>query len=93
VTGELIEAEKYTPPAKSKGPIIVTDIAPFVSPIDGSVISGRASMRDHMRQHGVTHTQDYANTWQEQAKERADPRRGRAGRIEALRRAIERGAR
>lgn len=32
---------------------VIRDIEPFVSPIDGSVVSGRRQRRDHMRAHGV----------------------------------------
>lgn len=32
---------------------IVPDIQPFVSPIDGKVVSGRAAKREHMKRHEV----------------------------------------
>lgn len=32
---------------------IVPDIEPFISPIDGKVVSGRAQKREHMRRHDV----------------------------------------
>lgn len=49
------------------------DIAPFVSPVDGSVISGRAAMREHFKQHGVTNVADYnkpGGEWERKGKER-----------------------
>ena len=41
------------PPRRGGGLQIVSDIEPFISPIDRSVIGGRAQKRDHMRAHGV----------------------------------------
>lgn len=36
-------------------PAVRDDIAPFVSPIDGSMINSQSALRDHMGQHGVVH--------------------------------------
>lgn len=36
-----------------RGPYIVPDIEPFISPIDGKVVDGRAAKREHMRRHDV----------------------------------------
>lgn len=47
---------KFSKPLEKKtrsGPYVVPDIEPFVSPIDGKVVSGRAQKRDHMRRHDV----------------------------------------
>lgn len=44
------EAHRYRP---NKSAMIMPDIDPFVSPIDKSVIGGRAARREHMRKHGV----------------------------------------
>ena len=49
-----------------KGPAVVSDSAPtiqgdlpdFVSPIDGSVVHGRAGLRDHCARHNVVPTVD-----------------------------------
>ncbi len=38
---------------KGTGPFVMPDIAPFVSPIDYSVISSRSQLRDHERKHKV----------------------------------------
>lgn len=57
------------------GGIIIGDIEPFVSPVDGSLISSRSVLRDHMRQHGLAHTQDYSapgGYWDRAQKARAD---------------------
>ena len=36
------------------------DIEPFVSPLDGSVISDRKQMREHMQRHGVVHASEFS---------------------------------
>jgi hypothetical protein len=71
------------------------DIEPFVSPIDGRVISGRAALRDHNKQHNVTNVADYKETWAKAEKERERFYRGGKGydrerRIEHIKRAYER---
>jgi hypothetical protein len=38
---------------RSGGLQVIPDIEPFISPLDGSVVSGRRQRRDHMRAHGV----------------------------------------
>lgn len=52
--------------------MIMGDIEPFISPVDGSVISSRSVLRQHMKQHGLAHTDDYANTWEKSKQARAD---------------------
>lgn len=58
--GKLVEKHLAAPlaaPLASNGtPAILGDIEPFVSPIDGSVITGRAALRAHCQQHGVVPT-------------------------------------
>jgi hypothetical protein len=44
--------------ALSEAPAIRDDIAPFVSPIDGTVISSQSALREHMGKHGVVHTHE-----------------------------------
>jgi hypothetical protein len=46
------------------------DIPEFVSPVDGSVITGRAALREHNKRHNVTNVADFTNQWANQAKER-----------------------
>lgn len=55
-----------------RGGMILGDIEPFVSPVDGSIISSRSVLRHHMRQHGLAHTDDYTETWKRKRQERAD---------------------
>ncbi len=83
---------------RSSGLTIMPDLQPFVSPVDGSVISGRAAMRDHFKQHGVTNVADYKNEWADKAKERerfygGDTTFDRERRIEHVKRAYEKHSR
>jgi hypothetical protein len=39
-------------------PLVVGDIQPFVSPIDGTVIGSRSTMRRYMKQHDLVHVDD-----------------------------------
>lgn len=39
--------------ARGAGPMIMADISPFRSPVDNSVIQGRASLREHNRRNDV----------------------------------------
>ena len=51
VDGKLVEKgsdEHY----ESLGPMVMPDIAPYKSMIDGSMITSRSVHRDHLRQHG-----------------------------------------
>ena len=51
VNGELVEKgskEHY----ESLGPMVMPDIQPYKSMIDGSMITSRSVHRDHLRQHG-----------------------------------------
>lgn len=47
------------------------DLPDFVSPVDGSIVHGRRSLRDHNKRNNVTNAADYTNEWEEKAKERA----------------------
>ena len=44
--------------AASGAAAVLGDIPEFVSPIDGSVVSGRAGLREHCRRHDVVLTED-----------------------------------
>lgn len=46
------------------------DIEPFVSPVDGTLITGRAALREHNKRHNVTNVADFKNEWANKAKER-----------------------
>lgn len=52
---------KGTEPVDSstrRGPAVMGDLPDFISPIDGSVVHGRAGMRDHCARHNVVPTSD-----------------------------------
>lgn len=77
--------------------MVMGDIEPFKSPVDGTIITGRAAMRDHFKQHGVTHVSDYNSPgghWDKMKAKREQhftPGAGfdRERRIEHIKRAIE----
>lgn len=53
------------------GLIIMPDIPDFVSPVDGSIVHGRRSLRDHNKRNNVTNAADFTKEWENAAKERA----------------------
>lgn len=55
----------------SFGLIVMPDIPDFVSPVDGSIVHGRRSLREHNKRNNVTNAADFTNEWKEKAKERA----------------------
>lgn len=78
--------------------MIMPDLEPFVSPVDGKVISGRAALREHDKRHGTTNIADFKETWAKAAEKRAQmytPGAGfdRARRIEAIKAAYEKHSR
>lgn len=91
-TGKLVPAEEYVRP-RSKSAYVMEDIKPFVSPVDGTVISSRPHLEAHNRRHGVTNSADYSK---EYLKSRADQRvkqqtrEGRQERVNLIRSALER---
>lgn len=55
--------------------LIIGDIEPFISPVDGTRISSRSHLREYMRQHGLAHTEDYnkpGGFWEKKRQARAD---------------------
>jgi hypothetical protein len=51
--------EKGTEPQRERnGPTIMPDLPDVISPIDGTVIHGRAGLRDHCARHNVVPTAD-----------------------------------
>jgi hypothetical protein len=52
-------------------------IDPYLSPIDGSVITGRTSLREHCKVHNVVLAEEYGTAgWEDAAKKRADHSQG-----------------
>lgn len=68
-TGKLIPREEYCA-HKDGYPAIQGDIEPFVSPVDGSVISSRSRLRAHNARHGVTDSRDYSDAFLRARSER-----------------------
>lgn len=88
--------EKHLVPRETpNAPMILPDIQPFESPITREVISSRNKLKAHMRQHGVTHANDYSNEWYEKksaerhAAMHGQTREDKQQRIEALKHALE----
>lgn len=73
---------------------IMTDIEPFKSPVDGTIVSGRRALRDHNKRNNVTNAADFKETWEKARKEResfysGESKYDRAARIDALKHAWE----
>lgn len=50
--GELVYAsEEFYPAASPDAPMVMNDIAPYQSQIDGTMITSRSQHRSHLRQH------------------------------------------
>lgn len=57
INGRLYErGVDVIPEEPRRGPTVMGDLPDFVSPIDGTVVSGRAGMREHCRKHDVVPT-------------------------------------
>ncbi len=67
---DLVPENEYYEEPTEKGPLVVGDIPDHVSPVTGEVIHGRASMRRHMKEHGLAHADDFKEHWKTKAKER-----------------------
>lgn len=89
--------EVYDQQTRERGVLVMGDIEPFVSTVDGSIITSRSHLREHMKQHGVTNAADYnkpGGYWDKARQRRADFLAGKsnpdsAKRIEQIKRAIE----
>lgn len=75
-------------------PSVLRPIDPFVSPVDGSVISDRSHLRAHNKRHGVTNVRDYGEGWFERrgkekyAESQGTTRVAKKERIEAIKHAL-----
>jgi len=56
----LPEGVEYSGHRRSLAPAIISDTEAFVSPIDNTVVRGRAAMREHCAKHDVVPTADLA---------------------------------
>lgn len=73
-TGKLVEVPRVRVHV-SDAPVVVGDIEPFVSPVDHSIITGRRSLRDHQKAHGVAQHGEYGEDNGRAYFERADRQR------------------
>ena len=74
-TGKLVEvstARRRPPP---DAPVVIGDLEPFKSPIDGKLIGSRRELRQHNREHGVTQNQEYGENAGEAYFERKNQER------------------
>lgn len=86
ITLELIPRDEYVPPKEARH-FIFNDLQPFVSPIDGSVISDRRQYRNHCDKHGVRPASEFPpEHYAQKAKEREAHYKGQSSPQEALKR-------
>ena len=52
------------------GVLAVGDLPDFISPVDGSIVNGRAGLREHDRRNGTTNVADYTETWAKRQAQR-----------------------
>jgi len=52
VKGEAILADEYVPTLPD-APMVMGDIAPYTSMVDGRLITSRSKHREHLREHGM----------------------------------------
>ena len=94
IDGKLVPKEEYYGDnTRSQAPMFMPDIEPFVSPIDGQVITTRPMLKRHNKAHGVTNTADYSKEFLDgRRKERAATadKAGTAERIDLIKQAIHR---
>lgn len=88
-TGEMDEVS-FKP--REYGQLVVGDLEDFVSPVDGTVVHGRAGLREHDRRNGTTNIADYKETWAKNMEKRAAFSQGQlpdSKRTESVRNAFE----
>ena len=93
--GKMIE-KHLAPQRGPSGVMIIPDIQPFKSPITGEIISSRNKMKHHMKEHGVTRSEDYSQAYYDKAAAAraasmaCNTQADRQDRIETLKHALER---
>lgn len=83
---------------KNRGVLVCPDIEPFKSIVDGTIITGRAALREHNLRNNVTFTEDYREEWKAKQKIRnamytGDKNFDRKRRVEHIVRAVEKHTR
>ncbi len=83
-TGQMIPIDEGARQA-ARSPTIQGDILSFVSPVDGSVITDRAQLREHNKRNNVVNASEFTpEFYAGKAKERADFYAGRKSPAESL---------
>lgn len=72
-TLELVPAEDYHPRMEVNAPMVMPDIQPYRSMVDGSEISSRSQHRSHLRQHRLVEVGNETKALMSQAKRPAPP--------------------
>jgi len=60
IGGHLVDKSTLVHQDAQGAPAILGDVPDFVSPIDGTLVSGRAGLREHCRRHDVVPTAELA---------------------------------
>ena len=68
--GKLIPKDEYYGAPPERGVLVVGDLPDMVSTVDGRIIHGRAGMRRHNKELGVTFTEDFKGEWAQAARQR-----------------------
>ena len=68
------------------GHFVHGDVEPFVSPVDGTVISDRKQLREHNERNNVVPTSEFTSDWDAARKERDKYYKGEVDRQEKQRR-------
>lgn len=77
ITKEAFNRKYYSNDKAMQSAYVQGNFEEFISPVDGSIIGGRAKLREHNKKHGVTDARDYsAGYYEKKAKERADDAKG-----------------
>lgn len=59
VNGEVVWTDpEYSATASGSSATILGDIPDFISPVDGTLVSGRAALREHNKRNDVVNTAD-----------------------------------
>ena len=86
ITLKLVPAEEYVRPDRSHA--VHGDIEPFVSHLDGTMITSRKDLREHNKRHGVVTAKELGNEGERFKKAREDFYAGRPYDRERRRRAL-----
>lgn len=78
-TGKLVPAEEVDWDRYSTLPSqhIMDDIEPFISPVDGTVVTSRSRLREHNARNGVVNYHEFDGEWEKVAAKRQAVAEGR----------------